>query len=51
MDEKIIKQTPKDVNAEDFCEPYEGEQKEECIFYYERWFEEEEKNEEAGEKK
>jgi hypothetical protein len=51
MEERFIKQTPEDVSAEDFCAPYEGKQKQECIFYYEKWFEEEEKKEQVAEKK
>ncbi len=50
MENEIIRKPERDVSMEDFCEPYEGEQKEECIYYYEKWFDEEEKQEQSGEK-
>ncbi len=34
--------TVKDVVVEDFCEPLQGRQKEDCSDYYEEWAEKEE---------
>ncbi len=34
--------TEKEIVVEDFCEPLQGSQKEDCTEYYEDWVEEEE---------
>ena len=37
--------------TENFCEPFQGVQKQECANYYEKWIGEEEEQEQADEQK
>ena len=50
MENEMINDTQRDLPVEDFCEPYEGKQKKECVDYFERWFEEAEDKRRSGEK-
>jgi hypothetical protein len=43
------KKTLKDVVVEDFCEPLQGRQKDDCTNYYEDWAEEEEERKQVEE--
>ena len=49
-DKNSLKNLQKEV-AEDFCEPFRGEQKEECVNYYEKWIDKEEEQKQADEQK
>ena len=49
-DQDILKNLQEEV-AEDFCEPLQGTQKEECVNYYEEWINKGEGQEQTNEQK
>ena len=51
-DQDLLRNLQREL-AEDYCEPFRGEQKEECVNYYEKWISKEEgdRSEEEPEKK
>jgi len=51
-DQDVLRSSRKGL-AENFCERFRGEQKEECVNYYEKWISKEEgdRSEEEPEKK
>jgi TorA maturation chaperone TorD len=49
-DQDLLRNLQKEI-AEEFCEPFQGEQKEECVTYYEEWIDKEEEQKQTGEQK
>ncbi len=50
MEEKVIKETPRDVSPRTFASHMKASKKRNAFLYYEKWFEEEDKKEQTGEK-
>jgi hypothetical protein len=46
-DQDLLGNLQKEV-AEDFCGPFRGEQKEDCVKYYKEWIGKEEKQKQTG---
>ena len=46
-DQDLLKNLQKEI-ADEFCEPLQGEQKEECVNYYEEWVTQEEEPKEES---
>ncbi len=49
-DQDLLKNLQKEI-VENFCEPFRGEQKEECANYYEKWIGKEEDPKPTGKQK
>jgi hypothetical protein len=47
-DQDVLENLQKEL-VEDFCGPFQGKQKEECVNYYKEWIGKEEKQEQTGE--
>ena len=49
-DQDLLRNLKKEL-AQDFCGPFQGEQKEDCVMYYEKWIEREENKKQTDEQK
>ncbi len=49
-DQDLLRNLQREL-AEDYCEPFRGEQKEECVDYYEKWINKEEELKQTDEQK
>ncbi len=49
-DQDLLRNLQREL-PEDYCEPFRGEQKEECVNYYEKWISKEEEQKQTDEQK